>query len=414
MCSRNRGTSAQFPFVCSLVPRCNCVLTSAQTTSCGKHKEHCHVNDLIKKILLERSFGPIRARVHWTFRMQTANMDTNAELAYAIQNGDLVRVKALVEEGADIHHNNENALIISAIGIQWPIFKYLMEAGADFRVHDNSALCWCARHGQLDLVKRLVELGADIHAKQDEALGLSAQNGHIDVVKYLVENGADIHVRNNRAARLAAQDGHLAVLEYLITKGADIHIVSDFDYTLARCITNGHFGCATYLIDNGANVRANNDVAIRKSAMYGHLDMLKYLVENGACINARDDEALRFAASGGYLDMVRYLVDKGANHQESALHSAACKHQLAVVQFFFYECNYGKTNDFEYKYNLIQDTPIASHVYPEYWRRRQIQTELGQKISAHSTHLHLRPSSLKVQFMAVHFGKHFPDRQYWE
>jgi hypothetical protein len=37
------------------------------------------------------------------------------------------------------------------------------------------------------------------------------------------------------------------------------------------------------------------------------------LVDQGANIHAIDDEALRLNASIGHLEMVRYLVDQGAN-----------------------------------------------------------------------------------------------------
>ena len=45
--------------------------------------------------------------------------------------------------------------------------------------------------GDLTKVKQLIENGADIHAQNDRALRLSAHYGHLDTVKYLVEHGAD-------------------------------------------------------------------------------------------------------------------------------------------------------------------------------------------------------------------------------
>ena len=46
-----------------------------------------------------------------------------------------------------------------------------------------------------------------------------AENGHLEVVKYLVENGADIHANNDHALRWSARFGHLEVVKYLIEKG---------------------------------------------------------------------------------------------------------------------------------------------------------------------------------------------------
>jgi ankyrin repeat protein len=39
--------------------------------------------------------------------------------------------------------------------------------------------------GDLDEVKELVEQGADIHARNDDALRCASENGHLDVVKFL-------------------------------------------------------------------------------------------------------------------------------------------------------------------------------------------------------------------------------------
>jgi len=62
----------------------------------------------------------------------------------------------------------------------------------------------------------LVEQGADLHAQNDYALRLAAENGHLKVVKYLLEQGANLHADNEKALRLAALYGHLEVVKYLL------------------------------------------------------------------------------------------------------------------------------------------------------------------------------------------------------
>ena len=49
----------------------------------------------------------------------------------------------------------------------------------------------------------------------------------INVIKMLVENGADIHANNDAALRHAAYRGHLEVVKYLVEKGADIRVIND-------------------------------------------------------------------------------------------------------------------------------------------------------------------------------------------
>jgi ankyrin repeat protein len=82
-------------------------------------------------------------------------------------------------------------------------------------------LAEAAINGHLDVVRSLVENGADIHADNDFALRYTAVNGHIDIVRFLVENGADIHANNDLALRWAAEYGHLDVVRYLVENGAD-------------------------------------------------------------------------------------------------------------------------------------------------------------------------------------------------
>ena len=52
----------------------------------------------------------------------------------------------------------------------------------------------------------------------------------IDTFKYLVENGANIHAGNDCALKWSAIEGHLNVVQFLVEKGADIH--ADNDYAL--------------------------------------------------------------------------------------------------------------------------------------------------------------------------------------
>ena len=54
----------------------------------------------------------------------------------------------------------------------------------------NKQLIETSEKGDLTKVKELIENGADVHAQNDRALCWSAQCGHLEVVRFLLENGA--------------------------------------------------------------------------------------------------------------------------------------------------------------------------------------------------------------------------------
>jgi ankyrin repeat protein len=54
---------------------------------------------------------------------------------------------------------------------------------------------------------------------------LAASNGHLEVVQWLYDHGADIRADNDYAVRWAAAMGHLEVVQWLHEHGADIHAV---------------------------------------------------------------------------------------------------------------------------------------------------------------------------------------------
>jgi ankyrin repeat protein len=184
---------------------------------------------------------------------------------------------------------------------------YLVEQGANIHADDDYALRMSAHYGHLKVVKYLVEQGADIHAKDDEALRWSAENGHLKVVEDLVKLGANIHAQKDHALRLSAFNGHLEVVKYLVEQGADIHAKNEG--ALGECASRGHLECVKYLVGLGAVIRAEEDFALRKSARFGHLEVLKYLMERGARINACNHEALKESAREGHFKVVEYIVD---------------------------------------------------------------------------------------------------------
>jgi predicted metal-binding protein len=73
-----------------------------------------------------------------------------------------------------------------------------------------------SKFGNLTDVKHLIEQGADIHANNDSALRYSIEAGRLHTVKYLVEQGANIYANNDYALKHSADNKYLEIVEYLI------------------------------------------------------------------------------------------------------------------------------------------------------------------------------------------------------
>ena len=58
------------------------------------------------------------------------------------------------------------------------------------------ALYQAVEKGFKDVVELLLNEGADVHANNDYALCCAATNGHKDVVELLLNEGVDVHVSN--------------------------------------------------------------------------------------------------------------------------------------------------------------------------------------------------------------------------
>jgi hypothetical protein len=95
-----------------------------------------------------------------------------------------------------------------------------LEQGADIHAEDDWALRRASEMGQRDVVQLLLDRGADIHYEDDWALQRASEGGHRDVVQLLLDRGANIHARNDRALQLASNWGHQDVVQLLLERGA--------------------------------------------------------------------------------------------------------------------------------------------------------------------------------------------------
>ena len=129
-------------------------------------------------------------------------------LMFAAQIGDLIRIKELIDNGADIYAETKvgfNAFLLAVHGGHLEVLRHFLELGSDINHQTavgSTALMFASYLGDLDTVHLLLEKGADVDAQTKifqsvggyTALMAAAYTGHLDVVRLLVENGADIDI----------------------------------------------------------------------------------------------------------------------------------------------------------------------------------------------------------------------------
>ena len=93
-----------------------------------------------------------------------------------------------------------------------------------------TALIDASKNGDLEKVKLLIENGADIEAKDnngDTALILASYYRYLEIIQYLVEKGANINATNDNgwtSLMYASKYGELETIKYLLENGADVNI----------------------------------------------------------------------------------------------------------------------------------------------------------------------------------------------
>ena len=233
-----------------------------------------------------------------------------SQLIQAIKNNSIKKIQDLLDNGTDIHYNNDEPLLCAANKGNLKMVKLLLDNGADIHADDDEALMRATDNDNLEIVKLLLDNGADIHANNDEALILAADNGNLEIAQLLLDRGANIHAADGEALMLAVYNDNLEMVKLLLDRGANIHTRNDEALILA--VEKKYLNIAELLLDRGANIHAKNDKSLLIAVRKGYLEMVKLFLDKGADIHSRNDSILQVASDAKKLDMVQLLLDRGA------------------------------------------------------------------------------------------------------
>jgi len=113
----------------------------------------------------------------------------------SIELGILKGVKLAIKNGADVHYGNDLMLVKSCDFGHYDLVKYILSIGLNRWV--DSGLRYSCQKNRIDIVKLLLDNGADIHTENEYCLKIAVEYYYFDLTKYLLKRGANIHATND-------------------------------------------------------------------------------------------------------------------------------------------------------------------------------------------------------------------------
>ena len=154
----------------------------------------------------------------------------NEDFLKSVGKYSIVNINILINNGADIHYENENALILSIENNKINNFYFLIQKGANFYKKMDILLRVSIYCGIFEIFKYLFEYESIVHSMKNELLIYTINYGTIDILKYLIDNGADIHHENNQVIRILSQCYNIKIdiFKYLINLNLEFYSKNKF------------------------------------------------------------------------------------------------------------------------------------------------------------------------------------------
>lgn len=246
------------------------------------------------------------------------------EFAEAAENGDVTKVKELLEAGIDPNARDivgTPVLVCAAWRGHLEIIELLLVGGANINDTDSSggsALYVACREGYLEIVERLLEKGADVNMKMKEGaaktpLMIAIEKGH---------QGLNTHIGGHPIG-----NGHSGIVSSLLKAGADVNVrdsgVSNIEGStpLMKAAEMNSVDIVEDLLAHGADVNAkatHGATALHIPSYEGYTDVVRLLLQSGANPNIKDSNgmtALDYAESEGNLEIAEMLRNRHSSRK---------------------------------------------------------------------------------------------------
>lgn len=201
------------------------------------------------------------------------------DLLKAVENQDIKAIRDLVADGADINE-----------------FGYHQE-------HYTTPLILASWIGNPIVVQTLLSLGADVHANQDRAIIVASMYGYIKICHALIAAGADVQALNNRAIAQASKNQHTGTVNVLLAAGADPHAIINQKLVFSCSMGNAYY--VDKWLAAGADIHAWNDEPLKVAIIQNHPEIVrKLIIEHNLDISVATHQWLRDTGNDDVLDLL--------------------------------------------------------------------------------------------------------------
>lgn len=212
----------------------------------------------------------------------------------------LDQLKRWLKEGADPNDELSNAATAGDV----VRVRYLLEHGADVDTRDDEGytpLLTAVKTRYNDLTRFLIQHGADVNLADRDGwtpLMYAAWRDSPEIVGMLLEKGAQLETANQQGLTplcIAAQHGRSGAIAALLAAGANANLsVGAGGYTpLMLALVGGWDDAAAKLVERGADVNAQNKAGITPliiAAAANRVDSVRLLLQHGADAGAASED----------------------------------------------------------------------------------------------------------------------------
>jgi ankyrin repeat protein len=153
-----------------------------------------------------------------------------------------------------------------------------------------------------------VENGADVHARDDEPLRIACERGNLELAKYLVKNGANVRAQNDYALRWARSK---EMIDFLIENGADPSSLNPKPVPEPEL---EHFSSVEVMADVLKELTKKDALfgerILGVACKEGKTKLVEFLISQG--VNTRFGDDILLVLAEGHKDIVRLLEQNRA------------------------------------------------------------------------------------------------------